>query len=340
MGGEERMRRAALWILIVGGTAVVGAYALGRRSSADGGTPLSRPSGYDLTAGPAWQAELPVELAEISGIAFTGDGRLFAHGDEDGTLWELDGRSGTVRKSFALAATASGDAGQEAEAENEDGKGRKDKKGKKDDKGNEPEAAAGGVVVGDFEDLAIVGERFFLVTSAGRLYQFEEGDDGARVPYTVVRTGLEERCEVEGLAHDAPDNALLLLCKQELPRKTAPQRVAVYAWSLDDASLSPEPRLQVEYAAFADVSGSGRFNGSAMAFVPGTRSLMIVAGPQKTFAEISAEGDILTAGSLNGSAHRQPEGLAFAPDGTLIIADEGAGGVGTLTGYAPKAARR
>lgn len=324
------MQRALLSVLIVGGTAAIGAYALGT-SKGSTESPAGR---YDLGGGPAWQTALPAELMEISGIAFTPDGRLFAHGDEDGTLWELDGRSGTIRKRFSIAAAGSEVAAEKEEEEGRDGDGKKGRKGKK------PEPARSGVVVADFEDLAIVGDTFFLVTSSGRLYQFAEGSDGSRVPHTVVRTGLEERCEVEGLAYDRPGNALMLLCKQELPKKSAPARVAVYAWSLDDARLTPEPRLQVGYDVLADLTGSARFNGSAMTLVPETGALMVVAGPQKAFAEITTAGKVVAAGSLDPSAHRQPEGLAFAPDGTLLIADEGAGEQPTLTAYQPKAASR
>jgi hypothetical protein len=142
------------------------------------------------------------------------------------------------------------------------------------------------------------------------------------------------------MAHDAPGRALLLLCKENLPKKSAPERVVVRAWSLDDARLEPEPRLQVDYAAFAGISGSNRFNGSALAFVPGTRSLVLVSGPQKTFAEVRSDGEVEATWSLDQAVHPQPEGLAFAPDGTLLIASEGAGVQPTLSGYAPKAADR
>lgn len=333
------MRRAAPWILIIGGTAVVGAYALGTssRPSEPRTAALPAASRYDLTATPAWQAKLPSELTEISGIALSPDGRLFAHGDEEGTLWELDGPAGRIRKSFSIGAT-----GTDATGAGEEGDG--EKKGKKDKKGktgrDSVQEARSGVVVADFEDLAIVGDRFFLVTSGGRLHEFKEGADGARVPHTVVPTGLEERCEVEGLAYDESANALLLLCKQELPKKTAPARVAIYAWSLDDSRLAPEPKLQVSHASLASRLESGRFSGSAMAFVPGTRALMLVAGPQKAFAEVTMDGRVITAGSLASAAHRQPEGLAFASDGTLLIADEGAGEQATLTAYRPKGANR
>jgi uncharacterized protein YjiK len=320
------MAQVGLWILGAGVAAAAAVYGIGltpRTAPPATGEPgtLAR---YDLARGPAWTVPLPAALTEISGLAFTADGRLLAHGDEDATVWELDPRRGTVRKTFALSSDTTG---QTDASGGEDGERRK--KGRK----RSERASSAGTITGDFEDLAIVGDRFFLVTSRGTLYEFREGSDGARLPSTARHTGLDGLCEVEGLAHDAPTRALLLLCKENLPKKSGAASVVVWAWSLDGSRLEPEPRITVDYAAFARGTGDQAFNGSGMAFAPDGRSLVLVAGPQQAFAEIRADGRVVDAGPLARSAHRQPEGIAFAPDGTLLIADEGAGGAATLSGY-------
>ena len=61
--------------------------------------------GIDLASSPVSKVSLPAELHEISGLAVTADGRVFADADEDGTVDQLDPRSGRVTKRFALAAT-------------------------------------------------------------------------------------------------------------------------------------------------------------------------------------------------------------------------------------------
>src|SRR5437016_9266243 len=45
---------------------------------------------------------LPRQLREISGLALTTDGRVLAHGDEDGEVWEIDYRRGVLVKQFSL----------------------------------------------------------------------------------------------------------------------------------------------------------------------------------------------------------------------------------------------
>ena len=84
------------------------------------------------------------------------------------------------------------------------------------------------------------------------------------------------------------------------------------------------------------VTGAKRFSGSAMVRDPRTGTLILVAGPQRTYAEIDATGKVLGGGRLTERYHRQPEGIAIAPDHTLLISDEGAGASATITGYAPR----
>lgn len=274
--------------------------------------PATRATGiaaYDLASPPTSQVRLPAELREISGLAVSADGRVFANGDEEGTVYQLDPQSGRVTKRFSLAATGS-----------DPDLGKKSRDGR---------------LVGDFEDIALVGDRFFLVSSNGVLLEFAEAQDGGSVSYRAYPTGLEQVCEVEGLAHDVSTESLLLLCKT-MRDKSERQQVAVYAWSLADRRLGNTPRLVVPWSALGQVTGSKGFNGSAVALTPSGRSLLIVAGPQQLFAEVRLDGTPLRGGSLEKGTHPQPEGLAFLPDGTLLMASEGGKGEAVLTRYLPR----
>jgi hypothetical protein len=274
-----------------------------------GATPRGEMARYRLDAAPVRRITLPEELREISGLALGSNGRLFAHGDEEATVFQMDPVTGQVLERFHLAPT-----GQEPDL------GKKTRKGR---------------VAGDFEDLAIVEDRFFLVTSNGVLLEFAEGEDGASVPYTAHPTGLGERCEVEGLTYDAGARELLLLCK-EFHAKSERGRVAAYGWSIADQRLGPTPRLVLLSAALRPLTGMNAFNGSALAFTPGGRSIVLVAGPQRLFVEITADGRATEGGLLDRAAVEQPEGIAFLRDGSLLISSEGGRGMATLNAYAPR----
>jgi hypothetical protein len=277
--------------------------------AAEPGAPAAGVASYDLASPPTSQVRLPAELREISGLAVSADGRVFAHGDEEGTVYQIDPQSGRVTKRFGLAAS-----------------------------GSDPDLAKksrGGRLAGDFEDIAIVGDRFFLVSSNGVLLEFAEGADGGTVPYRAYPTGLEQVCEVEGLAHDPSTESLLLLCKT-MREKSERQQVTVYAWSLADRKLGDAPQLAVPWSALARVTGGKGFNGSAIVLAPGGRSLLMVAGPQQLFAEVGSDGAPLSGGSLDDGTHPQPESLAFLPDGTLLVASEGGKGEAVLARYSPR----
>jgi uncharacterized protein YjiK len=136
---------------------------------------------------------LPSDLAEISGLALTPDGRLFAHNDETAQIIEIDYRRGTVVNHFFVG---------------------------KDN------------VRGDFEGLACAEDRFFLLSSNGLIYEFREGGLGERVDYTTLDTHLGKECEFEGIAYDATAHALVLACKNADVKKFKDMLV-LYRYSLD-----------------------------------------------------------------------------------------------------------
>ena len=253
---------------------------------------------YDLDGTPVARIELPHELAEVSGLAFTDDGRLLAHGDERAVIYQIEFPGGQVVKRFAI-----GD--------------------------------AGGALMGDFEDIQVVGDRVFLVSSSGVLVEAEEGRDGQTVPVLRRSRGLGGACEVEGLSWDEDSSSMLLLCKQAQGKRWK-DRVVILAVNPATGEFEPEPRLTVSYADLKRKTGVKSFSGSAMVRDPRTGSLILLAGPERAYAEIDSSGKVLGGGRLHPKRHRQPEGLAIAPDLTLLISDEAAGARATITGYASR----
>ena len=61
---------------------------------------LADPDSGEARGKPIARWLLPPELAEISGLALTPDGRLFAHNDETARITEIDYRRGTIIKHF------------------------------------------------------------------------------------------------------------------------------------------------------------------------------------------------------------------------------------------------
>ncbi len=247
------------------------------------------PSGSLFTDAAAQHWRLPRTLREVSGMATTPDGRLFAHDDEVAVMHELDARGERVAKRFAVG---------------------------------DPEH-------GDFEGLAITPEgAFWLVTSGGRLLRFQEGEDGAYVAFESFDSGLEEVCEIEGLAYLAAEESLILACKQNHAAEMQ-ETVALYAWRPGGAAQLWRSIPETDLTSRAGVS---RFRPSAVEIDSASGRIVLLSAFDGALAELSAEGELLSARELD-RRHRQAEATAILPDGALVVGDEARGARPTLSVY-------
>lgn len=251
------------------------------------------PVGASLFAeAPDLQWRLPDRLREISGLAVASDGRLFGHDDETAVIYEIDIADGRLVKAFALG---------------------------------DP------VETGDFEGLAITPDGgFWLVTSRGELFRFQEGDDGAHVTYERFNTGLDDVCEIEGLAYLAAEESLILACKRHHARGMR-STVALYAWPIGASAAAPWRSWRE--AELARAAGVRAFRPSSLDIDQATGRIILLSANDNALAELSADGALLAARAL-GTAHRQAEGAAVAADGALLIADEGQAAPALLSRYA------
>jgi uncharacterized protein YjiK len=185
----------------------------------------------------------------------------------------------------------------------------------------------------DFEGIVIVGQRFFLISSAGRLYEFREGDDRENVEYRVTDVGLGGRCEVEGLDYDGALDALLIACKVTIP-ESADIVVHVVPMAPD---VERPPVVRARKANLAAFGLPPEFDPSGIAVTP-SGSWLLVSGRHEAIIEIDRAGTVLAGVALRKGRHPQPEGIALGADGILYIADEKNGQEARLTAYAPRAA--
>lgn len=236
-----------------------------------------------------WHVDLPGRLDEVSGLAFDDAGRLFAHDDEIGRVHELHPTTGEVIGRVQLGGTALRD---------------------------------------DFEGLAIAGERHFLISSAGLLYEFRAEPNNATVDFRATDTGVGAGCEVEGL--DVLDGeALLLACKA-----VSPERGFVVLLRLPLTGDAPTTLIEVDRDELRGTEVDRDFAPSAVAVTP-TGTLALLSGRHESIIEVDREGHVLFTAELRSGRHPQSEGIAFGPDSTLYIADEKNGQDARLTAYRP-----
>ncbi len=250
---------------------------------------------YPLKAETATRWKLPGRLREISGLAMTTDNRLLAHNDEKGVVYEIDYREGLIVKAFQLADTEN-------------------------------------PVSADFEGIAAGDDHVYLVTSSGRIYECIEGAAGESVLFNIYATGIGKDCEIEGLAYDPSQRALLLMCKGA--RKAAlKDRLTLYQWSTDNKQLNADAHIVIPVTEFARHIETNQFHPSGIEQHPVSGNYFVIAARQRAVAEMTPGGQVVAVKQFPAEQHRQTEGITFAPDGMLIIADEGVGQKARLTLY-------
>ena len=250
---------------------------------------------YDLKVETATHWKLPGRLEEISGLAMTLDNHLMAHNDEKAVIYEIDYQKAEIVKAFQLA----------------------DMKNPVD---------------GDFEGIATVNDQVYLVTSSGRIYESRRGTDGESVLYNIYTTGIGRDYEIEGLAYDASQRVLLLMCK-DARRAELKAQLVLYHWSTDEKQLIEDAHIVIPVIEFTRHIEGKEFQPSGIERHPVSGNYFVVAARQKAIAEITPGGQVVAAKRFPVEWHRQPEGITFAADGTLIIADEGSGKKARLTLY-------
>jgi len=257
---------------------------------------------YDLGT-PDATFKLPNRLVEISGLSINETGTtLLAVQDEKGIIFKIDSQSGKVLDEIPFW---------------------------KD---------------GDYEGIEMVGDKIYVVKSTGTIYEIK-GVGTEEIKMEKFNTSLCKANDVEGLGYDAFSNSLLLTCKGSAAIEGSNRELvkAIYAFSLDSMHLEEKPKILIRLKDVQDFLKSSplirnleklteyfqpgetsfTFNPSAIATHPLTKETYLLSATKKLLAILSPEGRILHIEKLNKKLHPQPEGICFAPDGTLFISNEG-----------------
>jgi uncharacterized protein YjiK len=234
------------------------------------------------------QWSLPDQLREISGLALTTDERLLAVADEEAIVYEVDYEAGRLVKSFAL--------GRPVER-------------------------------GDFEGIAVLAGRVWLMTSDGALYSAPEGKSGEQVAFERVETGIGRECELEGLASISSPPTLALLCKDGRKRK----KLRIHRW---EPGKGITDEIELPEKAMEAAIGKKKIRPSGLELDPATGDWIVLVAAQRAVFRVAADGEFRgVIMRLDADRHRQAEGIAITADGRLLIADEGGRGRARLAVY-------
>ncbi|MFT5386334.1 MAG: hypothetical protein ACI8VT_003155 [Saprospiraceae bacterium] len=254
---------------------------------------------YDLD-NPGFTYTLPQELLEISALTYDDQRKtLLAVNDERANIYLLDAKDCSVKEEYDF--------------------------GKK----------------GDYEGIEIVGDIVYVVKSNGNIFSFNLDSKTTGEEY---KTPLSETNDIEGLGYDKKNNELILACKAAPNLEKQPKlkkTKAFYAFNLDKKKLSETPKFVIEdksLEAFFDKEAPSdeskkakkklrerlkSFSPSAIARHPQEGYYYILSSVGKLLIVCSKKGKVKSIRFLDDDLFSQPEGICFAPDGTLFISNEG-----------------
>ncbi len=185
---------------------------------------------------------------------------------------------------------------------------------------------------GDFEDLAILQNREFLVLrSDGSIFKF---------PISQARTNSQEGIqdfehvlpegEYEGLFADQ-DGKIYAMCKNCPDDKH--KAVTIYVLQENgsgDLSIANQFQVKVSKDELSSINPKIKFHPSALARNPLNHDWYILSSVNRSLIQLDGNWKIKGYYQLNPSNFRQPEGLCFDSSGNMYISNEGAEGTANI----------
>lgn len=176
----------------------------------------------------------------------------------------------------------------------------------------------------DIEDIAIVKNNAYALWSHGIIYKIKNWQSD---PDTKkLETPLSKENNTEGLCYDPVSHNLLIACKNESDVNDQKKSTrSVLAFDLKADSLISEPFLLIRKKDFKKIGEDNvDFYPSAVAVHPVTHDVYILSTKiSKCMAQYSYKGELKSLQYIDKNILLQPEGICFAPDGTLYISSEG-----------------
>ena len=172
----------------------------------------------------------------------------------------------------------------------------------------------------DYEDLQRIDSTFYILASNGDIVSIQFSRSA---PMQVKKFEMhdKQKNEFETLYFDSALNKLVLICKDCKEDKKS--TVSTRAFDITNNTYSNGPyTINVNTINKKANIKEMKFKPSAAAINPLTNELFILSSVNKMLVIADKNGNAKSVYNLRPSIYRQPEGIAFTPQGDLLISNE------------------
>ena len=185
----------------------------------------------------------------------------------------------------------------------------------------------------DFEELVLKDSTFYALKSNGDVTGFSFTGDSTIVDTFSTGSNIKAR-EFEAMLFDSARNRLLIICKDCEDDTT--NTTSVYGLDFAGKTLSDTPVFIIDGKQIERLFGKKltKFKPSAAAVHPLTGDFYYISAINDILLVTDRNGVVKEATALDKVLFKQPEGLSFMPDGTLLVSNEfGDSGTATILLY-------
>lgn len=178
---------------------------------------------------------------------------------------------------------------------------------------------------GDFEDITMKNDSVFVLRSDGTIFSFNYLNFQGQTTMEMIPFNC---MNLEGLYYDHIAKKFLAACKDQDITSNSRMRTI---YSFQSGKAQPEIHLKIDQEEIKSLlnrnfPGLGDeatvLNPSALAIHPGNGHMFILSAENNLLAVYERE-KLLELIPLPSNIYYKPEGLAFFPDGRLILSSEG-----------------
>ena len=173
----------------------------------------------------------------------------------------------------------------------------------------------------DFEDVVLHESVFYVLISNGDIETLKFDGNSIQKNMSQFDNANKKNNEFESLYYDENYKQLVMVCKNCEDDK----KKEVSAWGYMPDSQKYTPSLfAIDVTAIDKKFGEEKIHlkPSATAVDPRTNELYILASVNKLLVISDRKGNIKEIHQLDPNLFNQPEGIAFTPNGDLLISNE------------------